>query len=87
VTREALLRDPRTATPAPGEPSVSPLGSTAREIQARFAETEHALDERAHLDLSGFPEPEHRVLGACQRPLAAHVIQRAHTFQQEHPAC
>jgi len=35
-TREALVRDPRTATPAPGEPAVSPLGPTARELQARF---------------------------------------------------
>jgi hypothetical protein len=37
ATREALLRDPRGAVPAPRDPAVSPLGGTARELQARFA--------------------------------------------------
>jgi ParB-like chromosome segregation protein Spo0J len=83
ATREALVRDPRSAIPAPGEPSVSPLGPTARELQARFVQTEHALDELAHLDLAGFPDPDRRVLEACQRRLAAHVIQLAHTVQKE----
>src|SRR5712692_8505903 len=55
-TREALVRDPRAATPAPSEPSVSPLGPTARELQARFLQTEHALQELTHLDLAGFTD-------------------------------
>ena len=61
ATREALLRDPRGATPALGEPAVSPLGPTARELQARFLQTEHALQELTQLDLTGFPDPDHRV--------------------------
>src|SRR6266511_587546 len=51
ATREALLRDPRTATPAPGEPAVSPLGPTARELQARFLQTEQALEELTQLKI------------------------------------
>src|SRR6266508_1004279 len=84
-TREALVRDPRTATPAPGEPAVSPLGPTARELQARFLQTEHALQELTHVDLAGFTDPEQRVLEACQRRLAAQVVQLAHLFQKETP--
>src|SRR6266568_3528951 len=84
-TREALVRDPRTAAPAPGEPAVSPLGPTARELQTRFLQTEQALQELTQLDLAGFTDPEQRVLDACQRRLAALVIQLARTFQKEHP--
>ena len=79
-TREALLRDPRGATPAPGAPAVSPLGPTARELQARFLQTEHALQELTQLDLTGFPDPDQRVLAACQRRLVARVLQLAHTL-------
>ena len=83
-TREALLRDPRRATPAPGAPAVSPLGPTARELQTRFLQTEHALQELTQLDLTGFPDPDHRVLAACQRRLVARILQLAHTLQKEH---
>ncbi len=37
------------------------------------------------LDLTGFPEPDRRVLEACQRRLVAQVIQLARTFQEEPP--
>jgi ParB-like chromosome segregation protein Spo0J len=85
ATREALVRDPGRGIPEPRESAVSPLGPTARELQARFSQTERALDELAHLDLSGFTDPERRVLQAGQRRLAAHVIQLARTFHQENP--
>src|SRR6266545_4864908 len=84
-TREALLRDPRTATPAPGEPAVCPLGPTARELQARFLQTEQALEELTQLDLAGFTDAEQRVLEAGQRRLAALVIHLAHRFHKEPP--
>jgi ParB-like chromosome segregation protein Spo0J len=60
VTREALLRDPRSATPAPGDATVSPLGPTARELQARFVQTDRALAELVHVDLTGFADPDRR---------------------------
>ena len=77
---------PARPRPPLGAPIVSPLGPTARELQARFAETERALDELLHLDLTGFPDPDQRVLAACQRRLTAHVRQLAHTLQKEAPA-
>jgi ParB-like chromosome segregation protein Spo0J len=82
ATREALRRDPRGAVPVPREPVVSPLGATARELQARFDHTERALDELLSLDLTGFTDPERRVLEACQRRLAAQVVQLARTVVQ-----
>jgi hypothetical protein len=86
VTREALVRDPRGATPSPGAPSVSPLGPPAGALQARFAHTERALDELTlALDLSGFTESEQRVLSACQRRLAAHIRQLAHPSPPDTP--
>ena len=83
ATREALVRDPRGSIPEPGESAVSPLGPTAGELQARFRQTERDLAELPHLDLSGFTDPERRVLQACQRRLAALIIQLAHTIHQE----
>jgi ParB-like chromosome segregation protein Spo0J len=56
-TREALVRDPRAATPPPGESAVSPLGPTARELQARFGETERPRRAPA-------PRPQ-RLPGSC----------------------
>jgi ParB-like chromosome segregation protein Spo0J len=67
-TREALLRDPRSAVPAPQDPAVSPLGPTARELQARFDQTARALAELLHLDFTAFADPDRRVLEACQFP-------------------
>jgi hypothetical protein len=75
ATREALLRDPRSAVPAPPDSAVSPLGPTAREFQARFDHTERALAELLHLDLTGFADPDRRVPEACQRRLAAQVVR------------
>jgi ParB-like chromosome segregation protein Spo0J len=72
-TREALLRDPRRATPSPPATSASPLSPTARELQTRFDQTERALSELLALDLTGFADPERRVLDACQRRLAAQL--------------
>jgi ParB/RepB/Spo0J family partition protein len=83
VTREARLRDPRGAGPAPRDPAVSPLGTTAQELQARFDQTERALAELLHLDFTGFTDPECRVLEACQRRLAAQVVRLASTVQEE----
>jgi ParB-like chromosome segregation protein Spo0J len=83
ATREALLRDPRGAVPVPAAPAVSPLGPTARELQARFDHTERALAELLHLDLTGFADPDRRVLEACQRRLAAQVVRLARTVQEE----
>ena len=84
-TREALLRDPRGAVPAPRDPVVSPLGAMARELQARFDQTERALDELLTLPLTGFADPDRRVLEACQRRLAAQVVQWARTIHEETP--
>ena len=83
VTRGALLRDPRGAVPAPRDPAVSPLGPTARELQVRFDQTERALAELLPLDLTGFADPDRRVLEACQRRLAAQVVRLARTVQEE----
>jgi ParB-like chromosome segregation protein Spo0J len=85
ATREALLRDPRGAVPAPREPAVSPLGGTARALQARFDQTERALAELLSLNLTGFADPDRRVLAACQRRLAAQVVQLARTLQEDTP--
>jgi ParB/RepB/Spo0J family partition protein len=63
VTREALLRNPRHGTPPTGDATVSPLGPTARELQARFAQTERALADLVHVDLTGFADPDRRVPG------------------------
>lgn len=79
ATREALLRDPRGAVPAPRDSAVSPLGPTARELQARFDQTERALAELLPLDFAGFTDSDRRVLEACQRRLAAQVVQLART--------
>jgi len=82
-TREALLRDPRSAVPAPSAGPVSPLGPTARELQARFDQTERALEELARVDLAGFPETDRRVLEASQRRLAAQVVRLARAQKEE----
>ncbi len=72
VTREALLRDPRGAVPAPRDPAVSPLGVTARELQARFDQTERALAELLALDLTASPRlapaPGPRRVGSRRPP-------------------
>jgi ParB-like chromosome segregation protein Spo0J len=52
-TREALLRDPHSATLPPPRPSASPLGPTARELQTRLDQTAHALQELLALDVTG----------------------------------
>jgi hypothetical protein len=64
--RQALLRDPHGAVPAPRDPAVSPLCVTACTLQARFDQTERALAELLSLDLTGFADPDGRVLEACQ---------------------
>jgi ParB/RepB/Spo0J family partition protein len=83
ATREALLRDPRGAVPAPRAPVVSPLGGTARELQAHFDQTERALADLLSVDLTGLADPDRRVLEACQRRLTAQVVRLARTVQQE----
>jgi ParB-like chromosome segregation protein Spo0J len=84
-TREALVRDPRSAVPAPRAAPVSPLGPTAHELQRRFDQTERALSELVALDLTGFPDTERRVLEASQRRLAAQIVRLARTVQEEAP--
>lgn len=83
ATREALLRDPRSAQPKPVDQGGSPLGSTAVEWEARFDAAERVLEELQHADFSGLSETEQRVLDARRRRLAAFVLSLAHQFQKE----
>lgn len=69
--RQALLTDPGGVRPPPADPS--PLGPTAADLERRFDQAERLLEELSRLDLSGFLDPERRVLEARRRRLDAQI--------------
>ena len=68
-TREALVRDPRSATPAASDQGGSPLGATAADIAAKLDALEETLRELPALDFSGLSDAERRVLDARRRQI------------------
>ena len=69
ATREALLRDPRSAQPRGSEQGASPLGRSAAQIAARFDDVDRVLDELTSADFSGLADAERRILQARRRQL------------------
>jgi hypothetical protein len=78
ATREALARDPRTASPREREqPGASPLGARAAEIAARLDALEAGLCELA-TPLDGLSDPERRALEARRRRIVFRMKEVLH---------
>jgi ParB-like chromosome segregation protein Spo0J len=82
ATREALARDPKSASSMPLDQGGSPLSPTAAELERRFDVLERELEELSAMPLEHFSDAETRVLGACRRRLAAKILALAHEFQE-----
>ena len=86
-TREALLRDPAQRHARPRRHRRLAAGSHGAGAPGALRRRPSAPSTSCDVDLTGFADPERRVLEACQRRLAAQVIQLARTRPGGDPAC
>jgi len=76
-SREALLRDPRSAEPRALDQGASPLGPAASRIAAAFDTLENSFREVEAADLSALRETERRVLEARKRQAEKTILKLA----------